>query len=288
MAHTHGGVGYREHHRRRAEEGISPPVHGHRSGMIGLAAHRDLEVRGARDRRDDTQARPMVLEDRPLLDVELDEDIEIAADGRRRGRRIEPDRTHGVAERHAVSVTRAIRLTRFEPIGDRSRAPEIRVEPAPLLLADRKTLEDSRGPAEPLPQRAYRLDPRHDAEGPVERAAAAHRVDMRAGRDDAPTARPFDPSPYVADGVPLHEESRFFHPAAHEVHRRGPGRRVQRPVDTAGGKRAALREIVEPAQESALVDLHKVAHRDHAHPSATYPRGMNRPRAGLVTVSRSL
>src|SRR4029077_15178525 len=143
------------------------------------------------------------LQDRPLLDVQLDEDVEIAPDSRRGGRRIETDRAHRVAERHTVAVAHAIGLTGLEPIGDRASPPEVRVEPAPLFLTDRDALEDSSGSAEPVPAAGHRCDRRDDAEGSVERAAAAYRVDMGAGRYDTSAARSFDPSPHVSDGIAL-------------------------------------------------------------------------------------
>src|SRR5207253_4703847 len=97
-----------------------------------------------------------------------------------------------------------------------------------------------------------------------------------------------DPSPDVPDRVAPDEKAGILHPGGGELHRGGPLRRVQGPGDAALWERAALREVVKPSQESALVDLDELAGRERAHPSATSPPRMNRPRAGLVTASRSL
>ena len=113
-------------------------------------------------------------------------------------------------------------LPRLEPIGDRARAPEVRIEAAALLLADREAFEDSGGSAEPLPQAADRLNPRDDAERSVERATTAHRVDVRPRRDDAPAARPLDPSPHVPHRVAPDEKAGFLHPRGDELHRGSP------------------------------------------------------------------
>ena len=188
MAHSHSRLGDPERHGRRTEERISAAIHRHRTGVIGLAPHRDLKVGGSRDRRDDTEARSVVLEDRTLLDVQLDEDIEISADGCRGCSRVQADPAHRLGQAHAIRVPHAVGLARLEPIGDRARAPEVRIEAAALFLADRDAFEYSGGSAEPLPEAAHRLDARDDAERSVECAAATHRVDMRAGRNDPSAA----------------------------------------------------------------------------------------------------
>ena len=233
MPHAHRGVRDRERHRRRSEKCIAAAIHGHRAGVVGLAAHGDLEMCGAGDGRDDAESRSVVLKDGALLDMELDKSVEVPAHSGRGGRWIESDRAHRVAERHAVGVTSPIGLTGLEPIGDRARTPEVRVEATPLLLADRDALEYSCRSAEPLPQAAHRLDPRDYAERSIQRAAAAHGVDVRTRRDHAATARSLDAAPHVADSVALHEKAGLLHPRRDKVHRRGPGGRVQRPIDAA-------------------------------------------------------
>src|SRR5207248_7157489 len=80
MTHLGGGIRDGERHRRRTEEGIAPAIHRHRAGVIGLATHRDLEVGGPCDRRNDADSRSVVFEDGSLLDMELDEDVEVTAD----------------------------------------------------------------------------------------------------------------------------------------------------------------------------------------------------------------
>jgi len=179
---------------------------------IGLATHRDLEVRGPGDRRDDADSRSVVFEDGSLLDMELDEDVEVTADssGSRPG--IETDRAHGGGQRYPIGVAHAIDFAGLEPIGDRPRTPEVRVEAAPLLLADGETLKYSRRSAETPPEAADRFDPRDDAERSVERASPAHGVDVRTGRYDSAPARSFDPSPHIPDRVAPDEKAGFLHP----------------------------------------------------------------------------
>src|SRR5205085_6520320 len=140
-------------------------------------------------------SRSVVFEDGALLDMELDEDVEVTADsgGSRPG--IETDRAHGGGQRYPIGVAHAIDFAGLEPIGDRPRTPEVRVEAAPLLLADGETLKYSRRSAETPPEAAARLDPRADAEPSVERASPAPAVDAPPRRRDPAPPRPCPPSP---------------------------------------------------------------------------------------------
>src|SRR3989454_836325 len=261
--------------------------HGHRAGVIGLPAHRDLEVRGAGDGRDDAEPRPVILENRALLDVQLDEDVDVATHGTRRSGGVEADRTHRVGERDAVGVADAFGFVRLEAIGDGARAPEVGVETAALFLADGDTLEDPRRPAEAVPETRDRFDPRDDAERAVERAAAADRVDVRSGHDRAASARALDAPPDVPDRVASHEETRFFEPAGDELHRRAPPRRLQAAIDPTLRERSALGEIVQPAQEPAPVDRDQLSRRGRAPAAVPSSPAMKRPRGGFVTISPS-
>ena len=167
-----------------------------------------------------------------------------------------PTHAHRVRQRDAVGVAHARGLVGLDAIGDRARAPEVRVEAAALLLADRDGLEDARRPAELGHEARDGLDRGDDAERAVECAAATHRVDVRAGDDDAPAARTFHASPDIADGVAPHEQSRFLHPARHELGRGDPRRRIERAVETAARESATLCELVEAPKQAPLVDRH--------------------------------
>src|SRR4029079_14309752 len=194
------------------------------------------------------------IEHRALLDVQLDERVEVAAHGLRRFRRIEAEGAHGVRERDAVGGPHVRALVRLDAVRDRASAPEVRVEAAALLLADRDAFEDAGRPPVSLQQVDDRLDAGDDAERAVERTAATDRVDVGAGHDRATAARPFDAAPDVADRVAASEETAVLHPTVHELGARDPGRAVERAVKAAARQGAALSELVEPAEEPPLVD----------------------------------
>src|SRR5437763_1267532 len=134
---------------------------------------------GTPDRSTAAGTRTVVLADRALLDVELDEHVDVATHRAREVRRIQTDGAHAIGERDAIRVAHALRLVRLEAIRDRPRSPEVRVEAASFFFADGDALEDPRRPAVALPEAGDRLDPRNDAEGAIERAAAANGVDVR-------------------------------------------------------------------------------------------------------------
>ena len=203
--------------------------------MVRLSTHDDFEVRGAHDRPHDAKARTFLLEDRALFDVELDKGVDVAADRLRDVRGIETHPPHGVGHRDAVGVARARGFIGLDAVGDRARAPEVGVEAASLLFADRDGLEDAQRPTELRDQAGDRLDRGDDAERAVEGAAAAHRVDVRAGHDGATAARSLDASPDVADGVAAHEQTGLLHPARDELRRGDPRCCVQRAVEPAAG-----------------------------------------------------
>src|SRR5206468_11018831 len=104
-------------------QSITAASHGHRAGVIGLSAHRHLEVRGAGDGRDDAEPRPVILENRALLYVQLDEDVDVATHCTRRSGGGEADRTQRLGERDAVGGADAVGFVRLEARGDGARAP---------------------------------------------------------------------------------------------------------------------------------------------------------------------
>src|SRR5436309_5075462 len=75
-----------------------------------------------------------------------------------------------------------------------------------------ETLKYSRRSAETPPEAADRFDPGDAAERSVERASAAHGVDVRTGRSASTPARSFDPSPHIPDRVAPDEKAGFLHP----------------------------------------------------------------------------
>src|SRR5262245_9709624 len=104
--------------------------------MVGPATQLDDVMADRGDRVDDADRQPFVLEDRALLDVELDPGVEVVALRLRDPLRIEPDRPHRLADRGALAVADLLGLLLREPADNRARAPEVgRVEAAGFLLA---------------------------------------------------------------------------------------------------------------------------------------------------------
>ena len=67
------GVADTQHGLRRGDERVVAPLHRRRARVPGVSLEHELPVRVADDARDDAERRPRVREDRPLLDVELEE-----------------------------------------------------------------------------------------------------------------------------------------------------------------------------------------------------------------------
>src|SRR6185503_19807941 len=61
-----------QHDPRRASEGIPAPVHRRRPCVVGRAEELDAEAEEPSDRRDDSEVLAALLEDGPLLDMELE------------------------------------------------------------------------------------------------------------------------------------------------------------------------------------------------------------------------
>src|SRR5437773_12119071 len=103
-------------------------------------------MRGAHDRPYDAETRALLLEDRALLDVELDEGVDVAADRLSDVRGIETHATHRVGQRDAVGVACARGFVGRDAVGDRGRAPAVRVGGAGLLLTECDRLEGASVP----------------------------------------------------------------------------------------------------------------------------------------------
>src|SRR6266849_5531124 len=156
--------------------------------MVGLTGHRHLELRRAHDRAYDGEWRSRGLENRALLDVQLDECVDIVARGRGDPRGIETALTHCGGDFGVYGIGCAC---------DRSRPPEVRREARAFFLADRDDLE--RAPRFPLgfEQRLDGREPSDDAEGAVEPAAVADRIDVGSGNDALSFISAFRSTPQI-------------------------------------------------------------------------------------------
>ena len=164
---------------------VETAAHRARTGVIGAPDELDDVVRDRGDRVDHADRQPLVLEDRPLLDVQLDPGADVVARGLGDLPRVEADRLHRLADRQAVVLVDSLGVVRPDRADDRARAPEVgRVKAARLLLAERHRLERAPRLAELLAQSPEGDDPRDHAERSVVPAAGVLRVDVRAGRDD--------------------------------------------------------------------------------------------------------
>ena len=91
----------------------------------------------ARDAADDADRIALVLEARALLDVQLDECVDVVAPRLREALGVEPDGSHGLADRDAVRVAHLVEMLSSRLARDRPRAPETgRAETRGLFLAE--------------------------------------------------------------------------------------------------------------------------------------------------------
>jgi len=157
---------------------------------------------------DDPDRQAVALEDRPLLDVELEVgDGGVEPRPRPRGR-IEVDPVGGerVDQADAVAVLDVVDAARVDRPGRQARPEQGAPEPRALLVGP-VDQRDGHGRLTGGGERAQDLEPTEHPERAVEPAAVGHRVDV-AAEDDGPVARAREHGPEIAGlvDVDLHRQ----------------------------------------------------------------------------------
>ena len=162
-----------------ADQRIAPAFHGRRAGMALHAGPRDLVPALALRAGDDADRLVLPLEDRPLLDMRLEEGADRPAADRLLA--VIADLLQRLAEAHAVAVLDAERMLQREGAAEHARGHHGRREAAALLVGPHRDLDRRLGDVARIVQHAQHLEPRHHAIGAVELAAGRLGVEMRAG-----------------------------------------------------------------------------------------------------------
>ena len=167
-----------------------------RARVVGAAGEGEREPRPRGERADRAGRGAEPLEVLGLVDVQLEEPAQPRQPARRPGEpvRVRARGGHRVGERDAVVVAPREHVRHVEPAGQRPRAERRRVEARALLVGE----GDHRDAGQPLGHR----EPGGDAERAVEPPAAAHAVEVRAGRPPRPVTvrqRPQRPGRVAGD-----------------------------------------------------------------------------------------
>ena len=179
-------------------ERVAARVHRKAAALHGLAADADAVALDPGGAGDDPDRQPFALEDRALLDVELevgDGSVE-PRPGARRGVEVDPVGGERVDERDAVAVLDVADAAGLEGAGGEARA-EQRAPEARALLVGPVDERDGHGRLAGGRERAQDLEPAEDAQRAVEPAAVGDRVHV-AAEDHRPLARPGEDGPEVA------------------------------------------------------------------------------------------
>ncbi len=274
-------VAHRRGDRHRRVPGVVAQRHRGRARVVRLPRDRELLPRDALHALDRADGEALCLEDRALLDVQLDERVrhdararmgpdvldpgELVADARA----VDPHDVEGFLDRHAAGVDEAA-----HHVGREARAFLVREE----RDAERAAGDDV-GPRERLDQ----LEPGEHPEIAVVATAGTDRVDVGADEHGRHVFATGPPSDDVADRVDLHREIQVAHPRHDEVPARpilvGEGKAGAAPV--AG--RADVGERPQAVLEPRPVDLQRSPRHSHR-------RRLNRvdaPSAGHGTIVES-
>ena len=192
-----------QHDLRRGTQGILPVGHQHRAGVAALALELHPQRRRGRDRRHDADRHVLALEDRPLLDVQLDEGGVVIGRQPHVGRGRRESRPLGARRRASGPRRRAARRGRsaVSAPAQRPAADAADAEARRLLAREHEQLDRSPRPEAGGLQRADRLQPAEDADRAVVPAGVRDRVGVRAGADGGQSrVGPGPAGEEVADG----------------------------------------------------------------------------------------
>ncbi len=113
---------------------------------------------------------------------------------------------------------------------------------------------------------AYGEDSSDDAERAVETAAGVLTVDVRAGGHDGLLAvAAVEIAPDIADRVPLHAQTRFFHPGGHLILGGDPFRAVDEPGHAGFAVGAVLGQLLNGGLDPPGIDPASIGIRVERH-----------------------
>ena len=161
----------------------------------------------------------MLLQHRPLLDMQLDIGMQFAARPRRRADmlRIEPEPHHRLAHGEAVRIAR-IEHAFVEGAGDRPAAEQGGGKPHALLVRETDDFDRKGQPHIAPVQIGDAGDRGDDPERSIPFAGVAHGVVMRTQHQARqPGTFPFIAARDVSDGVEMRGHAGIFHPRQDEI-----------------------------------------------------------------------
>src|SRR5262249_11280711 len=164
-----------------ANKRIAPVRHRRAAGMAGLAVYVDAPRQRLLATDDDADVAALAVEDRRLLDVQL----EIAVERTVAERRLAgiTDARQLVFEAQAGIVPGVERLGGRQLVGEGQRAHQRRAEAGPLFVGPDDDLDGAPCLYTAIVERADRLQPAHDPQHAVVAATANLRVEMAADGD---------------------------------------------------------------------------------------------------------
>ncbi len=171
-------------HGRRGAQRIAPPFHGRRTGMGLGAQHFGVVPAGALAAGDDADPTAFRLEDRPLLDVQLEQRPRRPAADRLLARVADP-RELG-AQRLAAVILARQGVVESEHARKHARCDHRRRKPAALLVGPVDHLERCPGPDAMIVEGPDHLERGQHAERAVELAASRLTVEVAAEQDRRP------------------------------------------------------------------------------------------------------
>jgi len=104
LAKLFGELADRQHHRRRRDQRVRAQAQRGRAGVVGPSLHPDPGPIQPADRFNHAERDPFGVEDRPLLDVQLEKDRNVGTFGLANPDRVQPILAHRVGHHHAIGV----------------------------------------------------------------------------------------------------------------------------------------------------------------------------------------
>src|SRR5260370_1063086 len=169
---------------RPPDQRVAAALHGCGPGVAFHAGPRDLVPALALRAGDDSDRLLLALEDRPLLNMRLEEGADQPAADRLLA--VVADRLQRLAEAHAVAVLDVERMVEREGAAEHARRHHGWREAAALFVGPHRDLDRRLGDVAGIVQHAQHLQARHDPVSAVELATGRLGVEMRAGHHRPP------------------------------------------------------------------------------------------------------
>jgi hypothetical protein len=223
--------------------------------VVGLARYHQLLPGDALDAGDRADRDALFLQDRALLDVDLDVGVGGGAGDRRVARPADPLQL--VAQDGAVDGDDVQRVLQGHAAHVDQAAQHVGGETAALLVGeegdgDRAPRADTR-----VIEGADHLQPGEDAQGAVVAAAGADRVDVAAGHHRRQRrVQPGAGGDHVADPVDADRQPQVPHPAHHQLAAAGVLVGQRQPAVAAVARVAHLGQGHQVGQQALDLDLH--------------------------------